>query len=245
LRWDSDIPVVNASHWYDLLTLITKRYDPAAALVWGNLAPVKGDQAVRESFKRQIGAHLEMSREHLNDAPTLIGEFGIPYDLNDGRAFTTGDFSEQEAALGSYYDALDAHLSHSAQWNYTADNSNRWGDGWNQEDLSLFSADQLGRKDPDAGARALKGFCRPCVQAAAGIPRRQEFALDRRSFTLEVENDPRIKAPTEVFIPLVHFPVEHTKVEVSSGSVTYDVEKQTLEWRGAQSGMQVLKVFRC
>ena len=42
------------------------------------------------------------------------------------------------------YDALDELLLHSTQWNYTASNRNdlRIGDGWNQEDLSIFTRDQ-------------------------------------------------------------------------------------------------------
>ena len=55
-------------------------------------------------------------------------------------------------------------LMNSTQWNYTASNRNDQavGDGWNQEDLSIYSIDQ--RSDPadiNSGGRALKGFVRP------------------------------------------------------------------------------------
>jgi hypothetical protein len=246
LRWDGDIPVVNASHWYDLLTLITKRYDPAAALVWGSDGTVTGVEAVRASFKAQIGEHVEASRRYLGGAPTLIGEFGLPYDLDGGRAYGSGDWSAQEAALASYYDALDANLCHSAHWNYTADNDNRWGDGWNQEDLSIFSRDQQRARpdDPDAGARALKGFCRPCVHAAAGTPVRQELAQDTHSFTLEIDVDAQVQAPTEVFVPLVHFPRFPEGLTVTSGETHYDRATQLLHWRAAAPGRQTLTIRR-
>ncbi len=46
----------------------------------------------------------------------------------------------------------------------------QFGDGWNQEDLSIWSADQVDDPaDPDAGARALQGFCRPWVRAAQAV----------------------------------------------------------------------------
>ena len=76
------------------------------------------------------------------------------------------------------YSALDELLLHSTQWNYTASNRNdlRIGDGWNQEDLSIFSADQcLDPGDPDSGGRALEGFCRPFARRVQGRIRRMQF----------------------------------------------------------------------
>jgi len=32
--------------------------------------------------------------------PTIIGELGIPFDFNNGAAFTTGDFRLQISGLG-------------------------------------------------------------------------------------------------------------------------------------------------
>ncbi len=107
------------------------------------------------------------------------------------------------------YSALDELLLHSTQWNYTASNRNdlRIGDGWNQEDLSIFSADQcVDPADPDSGGRALEGFCRPFARRVQGRIRRMQFDRERRSFSLEYDADPTIGAPTEIYVPRLQFP---------------------------------------
>ena len=119
-----------------------RRYPPALA---GPLYP-QGIPIVAES-QRGLGG-----------APTLIGEFGLPFDLDDGAAYQSLDFTPHIEALTAHYDALDANLVHSAQWNYTADNSNTRGDQWNDKDLSLFSRDQT---SINPGGRALKAAVRP------------------------------------------------------------------------------------
>ena len=115
-----------------------------------------------------------------------IGECGIPFDLNGAeayRAFTAGDRSDTPwtphiVALDLMYNALDTLLINSTQWNYTASNRNDLaiGDGWNQEDLSIFSRDQqTNPADINSGGRALAGFVRPYAQATQGTPRKMKF----------------------------------------------------------------------
>jgi hypothetical protein len=241
LAWDAGIPVVNASHWYDLLTLTKKHYDPAAALVWASSRTVEGEDNVRRSFAAQIAAIVEQSERLPGWAPTLIGEFGLPFDLDGGSAYRTGDFGPHTRALTAYYDALDASLAHSAIWNYTPDNTNAWGDQWNQEDLSIFSRDQ--RTDPadfDSGGRAIEGFCRPTVRACAGIPRRQEFHLESKQFTLEIDAS-GASPPTLVYLPKRQYP-QGFDAKVTSGQVAYDTDLQLLTWTGAAAGLQTLNV---
>ncbi|MDR3633773.1 MAG: cellulase family glycosylhydrolase [Isosphaeraceae bacterium] len=237
------VPVVNASHWYDLLTLTTKHFDPAAALVWGTEETARGREAVQVSFAAQIGAIAERSRRDLGGVPTLIGEFGLPFDLDGGAAYRTGDFSAQVEALSSYYDALDAHLAHATLWCYTADNTNADGDQWNQEDLSVFSRDQQrDRADPDSGGRAVEGFCRPSVRACAGRPRAQSF--DRASGVFHLEIDASgAPVPTVVYVPRRHYP-GGVACEVSSGDARYDAASQTLLWSGTAAGPQRLVIRR-
>lgn len=235
------VPVVNASHWYDLLTLITKHYDPEAAMIWGSDDGVRGREQVRESFAHQIGALVEASRRDLGGVPTLIGEFGLPFDLDGGASYRTGDFSGQAEALSSYYDALDANLAHSTLWCYTADNTNADGDQWNQEDLSIFSRDQQGApSDPNSGGRAVGGFCRPTVRACAGRPVRQVFDRATGTFTLEIDAS-GAEVSTVVFVPRFHYP-DGFVCDVSGGEARYDHASQTLDWVGAAAGRQRLVV---
>ena len=78
----------------------------------------------------------------MGNIPTLIGEVGIPYDMNEKKAYATGDFSLHTEALDLYFDAMDENLLSYTIWNYTPDNTNEYGDRWNGEDLSIFSRDQ-------------------------------------------------------------------------------------------------------
>jgi hypothetical protein len=163
----------------------------------------------------------------------LIGEFGIPYEMNDGEAFRTGDWSSQEAALDASYRAMDELLLHSTQWNYTADNSHAHGDQWNAEDLSIFSPDDVTDSDDlDSGGRATRAFCRPHVRHWAGAPGSMRFDLESGEFTAELRREPALDAPTVVYLPRLHYP-DLPDVRVSAGETTYDPATQLLTWTTA------------
>lgn len=191
---------VNASHWYDVDILWRKSIDPATA---------------PEQLRTRYRTELEQifATGNIPDAPRLVGEFGIPFDLDGGSAFArwaAGERDEQvweshATALGMMYDALDALLLSSTQWTYTASNRNdlRIGDGWNQEDLSIFSCDQLANGD---GARGRLGFSRPYVERAQGTIMAMHFGATAGRFEAEIDANPVIPAPTEIFIPEAHFP---------------------------------------
>lgn len=241
------VPVVNASHWYDIMTLVTKHYDPAAAQGWGSLEQVRGIDQVHDFYRQQIASICRMSDELLGGVPTLIGEFGLPFDLDGGLAFRTGDFSPHIEALSAYYDAIDANLAHSTLWNYTPDNSNQWGDLWNQEDLSIFSRDQQTKiengDDLDSGGRAIPGFCRPHLVACGGTPLQQTFDHMTGAFLLEIVVEPGDHLTTEIFVPRIHYPGE-VEVFVSSGYVDYNREDQCLIWDHLEPGRQTLSLAR-
>lgn len=195
---------VNASHWYDIRLLWSKSFDPP-------MTPEQRAELARR-YRAQLGYMKGLGDRIDGGVPTLIGEFGVPYDLNGANSFRRWMHGErdgsiweaQSTALGLMYDALDAlHLS-SAQWNYTASNRNdlRIGDRWNQEDLSIFSEDQRTHDaDPYSGARAALGFCRPYAQAVQGTLVSVCYESDAQCFRLEYDAAPSIAAPTEIYVP--------------------------------------------
>jgi len=69
----------------------------------------------------------------------VIGEIGIPFDLNGGAAFRTGDFYWQERQLDALCSALERHLVSFNLWMYNPLNSDEWGDSWNGENFSWYS----------------------------------------------------------------------------------------------------------
>jgi hypothetical protein len=241
---------VCADHWYDGATLYLKRFNPGPA-------GARNDDPfaeTRQRFEREIAFRAEPAKDFPGGAPSLIGEFGIPFDLDGGAAYAAwADGGRDPAiwrqhilALELMYDALDRLKLNSTQWNYTASNRNdlRIGDGWNQEDLSIFSRDQQDDPaDPDSGGRAIEGFCRPYAQAVQGRLVSVVFHRQMGVFDLAYEADPSIAADTLVYLPRVQFPhgyeMEHVGPAASLGETD-----QRLALRGEAAGPVRLTVRR-
>lgn len=207
---------VNASHWYDISALVSKHFDPERQVHIFTGAVRDGAKAIEDGYTAELAVLNDAGSKLNGGAPTIIGEFGIPYDLDGADSFrrwSEGDRSPvvwgaQTAALDLMYNALDRLLLSSAQWNYTASNRNdaMLGDGWNQEDLSIWSADQATDGDAYSGGRAVEGFCRPFVRSAQGTILHQRFDRAAGVFEAEIDADPTITGPTEIFVPAIQFP---------------------------------------
>lgn len=235
---DTPERTVNASHWYDIVTLVTKRFDFPVKLNPYTGRTIEGVAAIEASYAHQLG-RLKDASKTLNGgegAPTLLGEFGIPYDLDDAsayKAWAAGDRTEKPwemhaVALDLMYNALDQLLMHSTQWNYTASNRNDQavGDGWNQEDLSIYSVDQRAdRGDINSGGRALTGFVRPYARAVAGRPLKMKFKRETGAFRFVYQAEGEGK--TEIFVPTLQYP-DGYDVEVEGGEATRDEANQSL-----------------
>jgi len=221
--------VVHAPHWYDGFTLHTRTYVPWAGVdVQGTKVKfVLGRKRVRRNFCQQIKRLVEES-EGLGSVPAVIGETGIPFDLDGKKAYRTGDFSRQVDAMDDTIQALEANLVGYTLWNYTADNSNERGDLWNGEDLSIFSRDQqTGSGSPYDGGRALAAVIRPCATRIPGEPLAMSFDIKSKAFEFEFRLDPEVRAPAEFFVPEYHYPGGYA-VEAACGSYERLPEEQRL-----------------
>lgn len=221
--WSSDEPrnVAYAGHWYDNATLFLKFFNRQvnADIQHKNIRFVFGRGSVQGMFTRQLAERKHAARDAMGGIPTLIGEFGVPFDMNKQSSFRTGDFSQQTNALDMYYNSMDENLLSCMLWNYAADNTNLHGDGWNGEDLSVFSRDQ--QTDPDdlnSGGRALDAVVRPYAIAIAGEPQTMMFNRERREFVLIWKPDESVTAPTEIFVPRLHYPKSYS-VEGNAGLI--------------------------
>src|SRR5207237_3668325 len=180
---------------------------------------VVGPDRIRTSFAKQLATYKQQASQFLGGAPVLIGEFGIPFDLQHKKAYRTGDFGKQIRAMNRSLRALEDTLLSGTLWNYTADNTNEHGDQWNGEDLSIFSLDQqTDPQDIHAGGRALPAVVRPYACAVAGEPLHMAFDPDHKDFTFAFRHDATVTAPTELFVPNYQYPRGYT-VGVSDASV--------------------------
>jgi hypothetical protein len=209
---------VNAGHWYDVGLLHSKKFDSETSADGFAAKRAKSPDEIRKRYTRQLGQHAEIGRRLGGGAPSLVGEFGTPFDLNEGEAYrvwrenreNSDSFSKHTLALGLMYDAIDALHLHSTQWNYTASNRNdpAVGDGWNQEDLSIFSRDQQRYpQNSDSGGRGVEGFCRPYARAVQGRILKMHFDRETRLFELVFDAAPAVGAPTEIYVPRMLFPL--------------------------------------
>lgn len=209
LPWQAEdlLNAAYAGHWYDALTLLRKRHTPWLGVDAFTQRIVVGRRRVRRSFAEQIGRIITGAREEMGGLPTVIGETGIPFDLDGKAAYRSGDFGAQTRALDATVQALEANLASFTLWNYTADNSNARGDQWNDEDLSIFSRDQMsGVGDPDDGGRALQAAVRPYAMAVPGTPLSMSFDISTRVFEFAFLPDPGCSAPAEIYVPQLHYP---------------------------------------
>lgn len=80
--------------------------------------------------------------------PTLIGEIGTPFDMDSKKSYGYTDKGKYKYDYTSQTKALDASLNGCdgknglswTVWGYVPDDHTwEWGDGWNMEDLSLWS----------------------------------------------------------------------------------------------------------
>ncbi len=198
--------VVDALHWYDGLTLLSKKWRSWIVADAETSVPTFGRSAVRRSVRDQLSRLA--ARPRAEGMPAFLGEFGVPFDLNGGSSYRTGDFSGQERALSSYYDGIDAALLHSTIWNYAAGNTHRDGDGWNTEDLSIYCAE-------DGGGRAVRGFSRPYAMATSGMPLAMSFDRDTARFSYEWDSREGV---TEIYVPGHWYPDGwETRVEAAGG----------------------------
>jgi hypothetical protein len=236
---------VNANHWYDLAILGTKTFEDPG---------VQGREALVNRYALQL-ARLEQAAQHADSAgtPTLVGEFGIPFDLKDGAAYAAwaaGDRSPQKwhpqvLAQALMYDAMDRLLLSSTQWNYTASNRNdaAIGDGWNQEDLSIYSPDQhTVSGDPDSGGRAVAGFSRPYARFVQGVPRSCAFDAENGNFRFVFDADTTLHAPTEIFVPPAHFGAGF--VVEAPGCAVHHVGETLLHLMAHESAERVVTIRR-
>ena len=223
-----------APHWYDLVPLVTKSFRSWAGVARGGTLPIVfGNSNLVREYRRQLaelgrcGASLGGGR----GVPTIIGEIGIPFDFNEGAAYESGDFNLQISAMDTTMQALDAALLSATLWNYSPDNTNANGDGWNGEDLSIYSPDQADLHDDIfAGGRALQAVLRPYSVRCAGTPLEMHFDVISRVFSFKFSHDDEITGVgTIIFVPFFQYP-EPPKVAISDGRFTFAADKQTLEY---------------
>jgi hypothetical protein len=237
--------MVNASHWYDIQTLFLRLFIPWVNLNITTGKLVLGRKRIQQLFAAQLADLKRASEERMGNVPTLIGECGTSFNMPLKLNYALNRFGMQEMALDATFQALEANLLNTTLWNYTADNSNKRGDGWNTEDMSIFSRDQqTGSGSIDDGGRALRAVVRPYPCRTAGIPLQLHFDMRRRHLTYTFRHDVDAQPPTELYIPTLQYP-NGCHVNISDGSYEYIPEQQMLRyWHETDNDIHTIQVGR-
>ncbi|EJD01855.1 glycoside hydrolase family 5 protein [Fomitiporia mediterranea MF3/22] len=192
--------MVFAPHWYDLNALFRKAFGEFSVNVQGlsrGMFPLKafywGQAGARENFSLQIRNIAEASYKALGEVPVIIGECGVPMDMNHGEAFRTNDFVWQAKTMDAMITALERSLIGYTLWNYNPDNDDKHGDYWNGENFSWFSRSRAQQKPGleqsssslDEGGRLLRAVVRPYPAKTAGIPIKFDYEMNTGRFEFE------------------------------------------------------------
>ncbi|KZZ94414.1 Glycoside hydrolase, superfamily [Moelleriella libera RCEF 2490] len=149
---DDDPLMAFTPHFYDGITLMTKHWnstwnvDVVGVLRGKYLHPafaIKiGESAIRNCLRDQMATLRKEGLDRTGKHPCMLTEFGIPYDMDEKKAYKTGDYSSQSAALdANYFGVEGSQIEGHCLWVYTVTNDHERGDQWNGEDLSICSID--------------------------------------------------------------------------------------------------------
>ncbi|PHH59366.1 hypothetical protein CDD81_3347 [Ophiocordyceps australis] len=149
---DDDGLMAFTPHFYDGITLMTKHWnstwnvDVVGVLRGKYLHPVfairLGETAIRNCLRDQLAYLRQEGLDRTGRHPCILTEFGIPYDMDNKKAYKTGDYTSQSAALdANYFGVEGSHIEGHCLWVYTTNNDHERGDQWNGEDLSIMSLD--------------------------------------------------------------------------------------------------------
>lgn len=232
-------------HYYDGLTIMQKHWHEhwnadVVGLLRGHYRSKIfglriGKDNVRKIISKQIG-----QLAHDLELPTLLGETGIPFNLDNAKAYKDGDYTEHVKALDAILSGCDDHLLNYTLWDYSAINSHEWGDHWNGEDLSIYCKETGSFPDHPvlAGFRGAAAWCRPYVQSLSGRPTSMSFDVKSGSFSLEVESDR--PGDASIYVPWLHYRKSNdsneVSVEVTTSCGQWVVQGQLLSWKYPQGG---------
>ncbi|KAI8378482.1 glycoside hydrolase superfamily [Blakeslea trispora] len=197
--------VVFSPHWYDLNCVFYKKFDGRmthdvqSLQRGGNVlsATYFGRKGAKKNYAKQIKNIKEDGLRDMGEKPCILGEVGIPMDLNNRIAFADDDYSNHIHFLDAIIYALETNLINFTLWNYDVCNDHIYGDHWNGENFSIYSVkkqredykehddgnSKLSRKHLYDGGRVLEAVLRPYASKVAGTPISSEFDLDLLCYT--------------------------------------------------------------
>lgn len=236
--------LVYSPHFYDLNLVFGKVWSFLSVNVQGLArgmflpkALYLGERGLRSNYLKQITAQAVFGRQSLGNVPLLVGEIGLPYDINGAYAYKTGDYGKHVQLADAMLNALEKNLLSFTWWNFNPDAIAAHGDGWNKEDFSVITADVTSRDKANIagetnelyrGGRILDALIRPYAVKVAGVPLDTNWDRHLGTFTLDWMNRRSQSAVTEIFFPKYLFQGKNVLIDLSDGTWCINQEAETL-----------------
>lgn len=236
--------LVYGPHFYDLNVLFFKAYNGMSVNVQGLsrgmfilCALYFGTKGLARNYYYQLSQLVRRGYATLGEVPIIVGEVGIPYDVNDTLRTDPGNYDVQRTLLTALVSGLERNLVSFTLWNYNPANTVAEGDTWNQEDFSIVNFEKeaadrgnvRAHEDLYRGGRAIDAILRPYACKVAGIPVSTVWDAKRQILRFRWKNgEVSCRAATEVYVPEYFFRDIAPHVTVSDGTFRYVPEEQTL-----------------
>ncbi|PWN49059.1 glycoside hydrolase family 5 protein [Violaceomyces palustris] len=252
--------LVYAPHFYDLNVLFSKVHSWMSVDVQGlsrGMFILKalyfGFEGLKKNYLKQLSNVSKYATTSLGPVPVLVGEVGIPYDINSKTSYRTGDYTKQIELMDALICGLEENLISFTLWNYNPDHTEEHGDGWNLEDFSVFSLSSHpphGKDEDDQserhyrGGRALQAILRPYAVKVAGRPYSTKWDGQSLEFSFQWFNDtprPPVRGGrgeplpevdksqiTEIYLPSYHYKANEFEIRLTDGDWSFDAEVRAL-----------------
>ncbi|KAI7897948.1 glycoside hydrolase superfamily [Cokeromyces recurvatus] len=244
--------IIFSPHWYDLNSVFYKKFngkithDVQCLQRGGNVfkATYFGKSGAKKNYKGQIKNIKEDGHQSMGEKPCVLGEVGIPMDLNNKEAFKNDNYSNHIHFFDAILHGLETNLINFTLWNYDVCNDDEYGDHWNGENFSIYSVKKAredyfehdtksSKEHLYDGGRVLEAVLRPYASKIAGTPVLSEFNLEKLSYTFSfiphaTENQEQKGCLTEIFVPHFHYGDQPVSYEANIGECDYNRDKQTL-----------------
>ncbi|TPX37083.1 hypothetical protein SmJEL517_g01095 [Synchytrium microbalum] len=267
LGWDPAVDpvqrVVAAPHFYDGYSQSNRTYGLDHTLSLSGIgrrvyktrkeATFTGEANIQKAFNEQFAWIKEDWTNHIGPTPIIIGETGIHFAIDHKRKIYDGDQAEFTRSIDFHFKAIEENLLNVTWWVYVPDHLGRQdGDGWNDEDFSIYSPGTPTVPGPytwsklDVGGRCLPALVRPYPTRTPGTPLEIKFDYKKQIFRFRFVREAGATSPPhcEVYLPEIHFPANTISVSGSSGTFEHDPINQILHWRDMGNGTQYIEVMK-
>lgn len=230
-----DNKTIYSCHFYDGMSLMFKTWNqyyntdtfgimrnlylnPVFSIVWG-------ESNIRKCLIRQLKDIKEEGKKFLgSQIPVFFTEIGMPFDMDNKKAFHTGNYQSQISAMDALGLALEANNISFSLWCYSHHNSHKWGDLWNNEDFSIWSFDDYIKRPNTITINSISSyFGDTSYFTSSHFPLIVSNSSHNRSFTIDYGGFRALEAILRPYPTKIQGDFKSASFDLSSKTYTLEV----------------------